>query len=143
MTKPKLGKSKDNEPMHYSVGALIKQDDKYLLIDRAIPPFGFAAVAGHIDEGEEAEQSLIREVREETGLDIEKYNLLFEEEIAENKCSKGINVHYWYLFECEVSGEIKRNERETKSIDWYSKEEIKKLELESVWKYLFKKLKII
>jgi len=147
MKTPKLGKSKNNKPMHYSVGALIKRKNKYLLIDRAIPPFGFAGIAGHIDEGESPEKALFREVEEESGLKIEDYKLIFEEELDWNWCSRGTSVHYWYLFDCRSSGEIKKNYTETKSIGWYSIGEIKKLKLEQklepVWEYWFKKLKLI
>lgn len=143
MPEPKLGKSKEKRDMHYSVGALIKKDNKFLLIDRAYPPYGFAGVAGHIDEKENKFKALIREVKEESNLDVENYKLLFEEELSWNFCSKGIRVHYWYLFECEVSGIPKRNERETKSMNWYTMQEIKKLKLEPVWAYWFKKLKLI
>lgn len=143
MAIPKTGKSKNGQPMHYSVGALIKKGDKYLLIDRTIPPFGFAGPAGHIDKGESAAQSLKREVEEESGLKVQKCKLLFEEELDWNWCSVGVRIHYWYLFECEATGKIKRNHEETKSIGLYSADEIKKLKLESVWEYWFKKLKLI
>jgi len=143
MVNPKLNRSSKGKKMHYSVGALIKRDKKYLLIDRAIEPFGFACPAGHIDEEEEPEEALVREIKEETGLKIEKYKLVEEKELDWNWCSKGVDVHYWYLFECEVSGDIKENKRETKSINWYSKEEIKKLKLEPSWMYWFKKFGII
>jgi len=143
MTAPKLSKSKNGEPMHYSVGALIEKDGRYLLIDRVKIPLGFAGLAGHIDEGEDAVKALFREVEEESSLNIEDYELLFEEEIVWNKCNRGIGVHYWYLFRCRVSGEIKKDPNEAKSIGWYSPEEIKKLNLEPVWEYWFKKLKII
>lgn len=143
MTKPKTSKSSKGEKMHYSIGALIKREGKYLLIDRAIKPYGFAGIAGHVDEGESEIEALIREVREESGLKVEKYKLTDEEELDWNWCSKGVNVHYWYLFECEVSGDIKENKREVKSIGWYGINEIKKLKLEPSWNYWFKKLRII
>jgi 8-oxo-dGTP pyrophosphatase MutT (NUDIX family) len=143
MPNPKRGKTKDGQPMHYAVGALIKKGGKYLLIDRKKPPFGFASIAGHIDEGENEIESLKREVEEESGLKIENFKLLFEEELDWNWCREGINSHYWYLFDCQVSGDIKQNELETKSIAWYAPNEIKKLKLEPVWQYWFKKLKII
>ncbi|MCK5413456.1 MAG: NUDIX hydrolase [Candidatus Pacebacteria bacterium] len=143
MAIPKEGKSKNGKAMHYSVGALIEEDGKYLLIDRVKPPFGFAGVAGHIDEGEEAEEALVREVKEESGLKVKGFKLLFEEEANFNTCRRGIEVHYWYLFKCIVKGRVKQNIEETKSIDWYTIEEIKKLELEPVWKYYFEKMGII
>lgn len=143
MDNPKQGKSKDGKLMHYSVGALIKKDDKYLLIDRVKPPLGFAGLAGHIDENEDKIQALRREVEEESGLKIDSYRIIFEEELDWNRCSRGVDVHYWYLFECNISGEIRQNYIETKSIGWYGADEVKKLKLEPVWEYWFKKLKII
>ncbi len=140
MAKPKEGKSRDGEVMHFSVGALIEHDGKYLLIDRAVPPFGFAGIAGHMDEGENPVQAVAREVKEETGLTVNDPQLLFEEELDWNWCNKGITAHYWYLFQCPSSGEEERNERETKSLGWYSKDDIKALKLEPVWEYWFKKL---
>ena len=129
--------------MHYSVGAIIKKGDKYLLIDRVKPPYGFAGLAGHVDEGENPVDALIREVNEEGNLKVVKHSLLFEEELDWNFCSKGINVHYWNLFECEVIGDVETNAAEAKSMGWYSREEIKKLKLEPVWEYWFEKLNII
>lgn len=133
----------DGKVRHYSVGALIVLNDKYLLIERAIPPFGFAGVAGHIDEGETPEQALRHEVEEEVGLKITGSKLIFEEMIDWNWCNDGVTGHYWYVYQCSVEGDIKRNYRETKSAEWYSKERIKDLKLEPVWEYWFKKLKII
>lgn len=129
--------------MHFSVGALITKSDQYLLIDRATPPLGFAGIAGHIDKEETEKEALIREVKEESGLKVENYKLLFEEELDWNWCSKGATCHYWYLFSCQVSGKIRKNPVETKSIGWYTKDEIKKLTLEPVWHYWFKKLNLI
>ncbi len=143
MSKPKKDQNQDGQLKHYSVGALIKRNNKYLLIDRINFPFGFAGLAGHIDEGENKIQALKREIKEESGLKINSYKLLFEEELNWNSCSKGVPIHYWYLFKCNVSGKIKQNYIETKSIKWYTVDEIKKLNLEKVWEYWFKKLKII
>lgn len=139
----KVGLSIKKKEMHYSVGALIKRDGKFLLIDRAKPPFGFAGLAGHVDEGETEAEALLREVEEESGLKVEEYKLLFEEEVGWNVCNKGVTGHFWYLFKCEASGEIRKDEYEEKSIGWYSEEEIAKLKLEPVWEYWFRKLRII
>ena len=147
MGKPKLGISKNRKKMHYSIGAIILKKNKYLLIDRATPPLGFACIAGHIDENESPEQALVREIKEESGLDVEGYKLLFKEELDWNWCSKGIEVHYWYVYKCKTSGEIKFNNKETKSIGYYTQKQIKEFsknkKLEAVWEYWFRKLNII
>ncbi|MFC1697941.1 NUDIX hydrolase, partial [Nanoarchaeota archaeon] len=121
---------------HYSVGALIKNDkDEFLMIDRAKPPLGFAGVAGHIDPGETPEEALVREVKEESGLDVVSYNLIREKNIDWNWCRKGIKGHYWYLFDVKVKGEINRSLTETKDISWISN--IGDKTLETVWKHWF------
>ena len=143
MAQSKEGKTKAGTQMHFSVGALIEQEGKYLLIERAVPPLGFAGVAGHVDEGEDESQAVVREVKEEVGFEVRDPKLLFEEELDWNWCSKGSTSHYWYLFHGPVSGDLARSMRETKSAGWYSKEEIKNLTLEPVWEYWFKKLDVI
>jgi len=144
MPDPIISRSKKGLPMHYSVGAIIKNiDNKYLLIDRAKPPFGFACVAGHIDVGETKEQALIREVKEESGLTVTDFELLYEEELDFNTCRRGITVHNFSVFECQTKGEINQNILESKSIGWYDKDEIRKLILEPVWEYWFSKIGIL
>ncbi|MBT5022466.1 NUDIX domain-containing protein [Candidatus Woesearchaeota archaeon] len=140
---PKLEKTDSGEDMHFSVGAIIKRDGKYLLMDRMKPPYGFAGIAGHIDEGEQPQEALIREVKEESNLNVLTYKKLIEEIDSGEPCSKGVGIHYWYLFECETTGEPKAKPDEVKSLGWYSKEEIKNLNLETVWKKWLKRLGII
>lgn len=145
-TKPKLGKTESGEDLHYSAGAIIKNDKgEVLIIERATFPPGFAGPAGHIDEGETGEEAVVREVKEETGLVVTSYKLIREggTNMLINPCSKGVNHHYWYLYTCEVTGEVSRNLRETKSIGWYSPEQIKNLVLEPMWEYWFKEVGII
>ncbi len=141
--KFKLGKSSDGREMHYSVGVIIEYNGKYLMLDRKNPPPGFACPAGHVDEGEEPKTTAIREVFEETGIKLKDIEFVCEEEIPWNYC-RSATVHYWYLYKTNIlSEDFIFNEKEEKSLAWYSKEEIKKLNLEPVWKYWFKKNKII
>jgi FAD synthetase len=129
---------------HKSVGAVVRKDNKILMIDRAIFPFGWACPAGHVDSGETATKALKREVKEETGLEVLKYKLLFHEFVGWNKCSRGVKGHDWLVYEVlEWSGRIKKNVREEKNIKWVDIREIKKLKLEKVWGYWFKKIKFL
>ncbi len=47
-----------------------------VIIRRANEPLGFALPGGFIEEGEQAEAAAVREMREETGLDVELTGLL-------------------------------------------------------------------
>lgn len=47
-----------------------------VIIKRKNPPYGYALPGGFIDEGEPAESAARREMREETGLDVELTGLL-------------------------------------------------------------------
>jgi 8-oxo-dGTP pyrophosphatase MutT (NUDIX family) len=143
MVEYKKGIASNGKLLHYSAGAVIKKDGKYLLIDRINPPFGFAGLAGHIDEEESPDETIVREVKEESGLKVKSFELLYEEEILFGVCREGAPAHKWWLYECEVEGEIIQDKVESKSIGWYTIDEIKSLNLEPVWKYWFEKLGII
>jgi 8-oxo-dGTP pyrophosphatase MutT (NUDIX family) len=112
------------------------------MIERKKFPPGWACVAGHIDDEETPEEALIREVSEESGLNVIENKLLFQEEIN-NPCSRGVQYHYWYVYKCEVNGNIIKNESETKDIRWVDLNKIDNLKLEDVWKYIFKKIGLL
>ena len=130
--------------VHYGVGAVIKKDGKYLLIDRAEEPYGFACITGHIRKNETPEEALAREVGEEVNLEVLSHSLIIERMITNRECRDGKVLHHCYIFETSVrdNGKIKLNE-EVKSAGWYSKEEIKSLKLEPLWKFFFKKIGVI
>ena len=52
-----------------SFGAVVFNDDKVLLVVHSKGHIGFPK--GHIEKGEEGQDTAIREVKEETGIDIE------------------------------------------------------------------------
>lgn len=143
MAKLKEKVGKNGETMHFSVGAIIENEGKFLLIDRKMPPFGHACIGGHIDEGETPKQALFREVKEESNLDIVTYTLLYEEFLHISKCWRGIIGHDWKVFLCTVSGTPKAQEEEVKSIGWYTPQEVKKFTLTKSWDYWLKKYGII
>lgn len=132
--------TKDGKTIHYSAGAIIVNDkNEVLLIDRATPPFGLAGIAGHVDEGEEPERAVVREVEEEIGLKLRKPELLCEEFVDWNWCGGGITGHHWHLYTGVVEGKPTIQQDEVKSANWYPIASISKLKLEPVWEHWFKK----
>ncbi len=132
---------RDGKTIHFSVGAIIENDGKVLLLDRANPPYGLAGPAGHVDLGETPEQAIRREVAEETGLEASKVELLKEEFVPWNECKEGIKGHHWYVYRTETTGKLKPAEREAKSLGWYDIKMAKGLE--PVWEHFFKELGLL
>lgn len=147
-----------------SVGMLIWQDGKLLLIERRLFPFGFAPPAGHVDDKGGFESAAREEVQEEVGLRVIKMKLLTESR-KDNKCRReGGSWHYWKIYEVEADGDLKPNQDEAKQVGWYGLEQIKELTnrtkdylekkiseeewqsspgIETVWFEWFSELKII
>ncbi|MGA2680930.1 MAG: NUDIX hydrolase [Candidatus Bathyarchaeia archaeon] len=101
-------------------------EDKILLVKRDTVPFkGYWALpGGRMDPDETVEQTIIRECKEETGLDVEIVRKIGE------YLEKGVKdeVEYEYYPTCflvnVVGGEIKRQESEIQEIKLYSLEKL-------------------
>lgn len=60
-----------NRTHRLAVNAYLLKDNRFLLLKRATPPYIWAPPGGHLETDEDPERGLLREVREETGLEIE------------------------------------------------------------------------
>lgn len=145
MPKPRTTTDAAGNPVHLTVGAVIERDGMYFMMDRTVPPLGWACPAGHVDEGESAYDALVREVREESGLQVEAATLVCEAMIDWNWCSLPPETasHYWYVYRCDTSGEARRDPKEAHACDWFTPDEITTLSLEPVWQYWLRQLDII
>ncbi len=85
-------------------------DQQVLLLERADHPGYWQSVTGSCDPGESLRQTAVREVREETGLDAERYalsdwNLQFEFEIFEewrHRYAPGVTHNAEHVFGLEL-----------------------------------------
>jgi dATP pyrophosphohydrolase len=85
-------------------------DQQVLLLERADHPGYWQSVTGSCDPGESLRQTAVREVREETGLDAEKYaltdwNMQFEFEIFEewrHRYAPGVTRNTEHVFGLEL-----------------------------------------
>ncbi len=97
-------------------------NDQILLIKRDTIPFkGYWALpGGRADPGETIEQTIVREVKEETGLDVEVVRVIGE--YVEQGIKDG--VEYEYYPTCfvvkPVGGDIKKQEGEIQEIALFS-----------------------
>ena len=101
--------------------------NKVLLTRRNIEPFKgqWCLPGGHIDQNEPARDAIIREVKEETGLNFDaQFFGYFDEIISEN------NIHAVVIvFEGPGIGTLKAQEDEVTAIGWFSIAEARSLPL--------------
>ena len=96
--------------------------DKILLIKRRTLPFTgyWALTGGRVDPGETVEQTIVREVKEETGLDVEVVRKIGE--YHEQGVQDGVEYDYYpacFLVKT-LSGEIRKQESEIEEIKLFS-----------------------
>lgn len=112
-----------------AAGAVILKDKKILLTKRSstkkLFPDYWCCPAGVFEDSDDSlEQTCIREVKEEVGLDFKPYaKLNFYETILE----KSIGVSHMYLG--EWSGDVACNESEVSDFGWFTYDDAMKLDL--------------
>jgi 8-oxo-dGTP diphosphatase len=116
-------KSESNKMLRVSLIVIFNNDNKILLVKRCETsnwcPNCWALVGGKIEKNESPEEGLVREVSEETQIDLEKYKL--KKIIKEDN-----NLQYLYL--SKVDNDFVELNGEHSDYKWYSLDEVKKID---------------
>jgi len=137
-----MGKRYPKQPI-MSVGAIIIDKNRVLLIRRAAPPGeGLWAIPGGIVKlGEKLEDAVKREVKEETGLEVEVGKLIDLVEVL-IKDEKG-RIEYHYIiadYEAKVIGGKLKASSDALEAKWFNLNEIEKIEATKSTKKILKKI---
>mgnify|MGYP002856821633 CR=1 FL=1 len=102
-----------------SCGAIIFDGDKILILQQAAGHWGFPK--GHVEDGETEIETAIREIKEETNLDVEindeyRYSETYSP-------AEGVEKDVIYFIAKKIGGEIKPQEEEVQKIEWLTYEE--------------------
>lgn len=129
------------------MGALVRRGDKYLVLYRASFPPGLAFVAGHLDLDEEPGQALLRELKEEAGINGENPKLLLHTTI-DNPCKRGYASHEWWVYEVLATEEPRLMEPDKHSfVRFMGSDEIRAYadrgDIDPAWKTLLLQLHIL
>jgi 8-oxo-dGTP pyrophosphatase MutT (NUDIX family) len=120
---------KGNDSEHWGVGCIIlNKENKILCIERSDNHL-WCSPGGTVDPGETIVDAVIREIKEEVGLDITRPRYLG---MAYTQTEKNGEVIIWnsYCFICEeYTGEVKVQEREVSQYKWLGLYESLKLPL--------------
>ena len=108
--------------MNVIVGGVIEKDGKYLLVQEAKEKCyqKWNVPAGHLDFNESIEQGAVREIKEETGCDVELNGILY---IANRILEDDIFV--MIIFSTKLINEnIQYDKNEILDVQWFSYDEI-------------------
>lgn len=110
--------------MREAIAVVIKRDDRYLLIKRAKKGEAedyWCPITGAVEKNETQEQAVIREAREEMGIDVKPIRRVWE-------CfteDKRYLLHWWFVR--VLSDAIEMNPDEVKEYDWVTYPEMQKI----------------
>lgn len=126
-----------------AVGAVIIDRDNVLLVKRKNPPAEnqWAIPGGKVKWGETLEQALIREIREETHLEIEVNRFLKTIEIISKNSAGEIDFHYVILdYLARVKQGIAKADDDALEVRWFKKSELKNFPVTKTTRALLEEL---
>lgn len=128
---------RDGKRIEYVATAIIIRDDRMLLVHHKklnlwLPP------GGHVEEGELPSECVVREVKEETGLDVEIVNktpaVVSDHAIpfptadwTQLEDIQGTHCHYDFVYRCNILGGTLTKSHESNDIRFFEAKEIRSL----------------
>jgi 8-oxo-dGTP pyrophosphatase MutT (NUDIX family) len=123
------------EQKHFNVTVYVMNENKEFLFIKHKKLNKWLAPGGHIDQNENPEDAAIREVKEETGLDITligdrlptENDLIRPCGIQHNIITQNEHEHFDLIYLAKTdNSEVVLNDHETNGINWFSLDEINK-----------------
>jgi ADP-ribose pyrophosphatase YjhB (NUDIX family) len=114
------------------VGALIIENGRILLVERGKAPLeGYWSLpGGGVETGERLEEAIRREVREETGLEIEDLEVLEIFERVMRDAEGRVEYHYVLIdYLCRPAGGVLGAATDASRCDWFGEEEMGALKI--------------
>ena len=139
----KIPKREYPEQPLVAVSAVIKKNNSLLLVKREYEPAKgmWSIPGGLVDLGEKVRDAIVREVEEETGLNIEVGDLIDVIDNIEYDTSDTPRFHYIIIsFLVEPLGGRLRGSKEASEVKWFTFKEIENLQITNTAKRLFRTL---
>ena len=127
----------EKEEFHGRTCGIIKQEDKFLIM-RVNKTSYYHIPGGHIEIGEDSEQAVIREIKEEIGCDVQEASLFsIQENFWIRNTKKCHGIEFYYIIKPKQQLQMQDYERiendkgEEKLLEfkWVTAEELKNIDL--------------
>lgn len=115
-----------------SCHALVRDGERFLLVQRGRPPFeGFWGLpGGGVELGETVAEAAVREVREETGLQVQVTRFLGYADGIERDAQGRVRWHYVIMYvEVRVAGGALQAADDARAVRWVTPAEARQLPL--------------
>lgn len=127
-----------NRDFEKSCGCIVIDDEKVLLVKQNKGHWSFPK--GHMEANETEIETAIREVKEETNIDVYPYSE--KRYVVEYVMENGVKKQVVYFLAKKISGDIMAQESEISDIKWFSfKDTYKVISFENMKSLLLKVLK--